>query len=34
MVVKIIAGIVCAMIAFSAWCCCKVGGDADRGTEW
>ena len=32
MVVGII-GIVCAVIAFAVWCCCKVAGDADRDTE-
>ena len=27
---KTITTIICIGIAFVMWCCCKVGGDADR----
>jgi len=30
---RIIFGIVCAGIVLTVWCCCKVGGDADR-EDW
>ena len=27
---KTLTTIICIGIAFALWCCCKVGGDADR----
>lgn len=30
MVIKIVVGIVIAVICFTLWACCKAAGDADK----